>query len=244
MRARSGRGLPVNDQSFAATVMLCEVYHLMAARETSAEMEAAGKVPEPEQATPIAGDPTRWVEEYGDALYGFAWMRLRDKSKAEDLVQETFLAALANRAQFAGRSAEKSWLIGILKHKIHDYYRKAARETSFTDLTFFAEDEAEQFIADGLSAGAWTHGARPAEWMADPRQSLENTEFWVTLHACTERLPAKIAQAFLLREMDEVESKDICSMLSISEANLWVMLHRARSALRRCLENNWFKERS
>ncbi len=97
--------------------------------------------------------PERWVEEYGDALYAFALMRVRDPVKAEDFIQETFLAAL--KSSFAGRSSEKSWLIGILKNKIFDYYRKLGRETSFTDLEFFASDEEGSFENEGPKRGHW-----------------------------------------------------------------------------------------
>src|SRR5881628_72606 len=104
-------------------------------------------------APPAAGtlsDPERWVELYGDYLFKFALMRLRDPAKAEDAVQETFLAALKGGKSFAGRSAEKSWLVGILKNKICDHFRKASRETSFTDLEFFGDEENDKFIPDGL----------------------------------------------------------------------------------------------
>ena len=99
-------------------------------------------------------DPGRWVEEYGDYLFRYALMRLRDPSRAEDMVQETFLAALKGGRSFAGRSAEKTWLVGILKNKIADYFRKASRETSFTDLNFYQGEEAEQFVAEGLGEEA------------------------------------------------------------------------------------------
>src|SRR5207249_8527733 len=97
----------------------------------------------------LLSDPERWVDEYGDYLFKYALVRLRDQTKAEDMVQETFLAALKGGHSFAGRSAEKSWLIGILKNKICDYYRKASRETSFTDLEFYSDEESDRFIADG-----------------------------------------------------------------------------------------------
>jgi hypothetical protein len=84
-------------------------------------------------------------------------VRLRDATKAEDMVQETFLAALKGQQSFAGRSAEKSWLVGILKHKILDYYRKASRETAFTDLDFYSDEESDRFIPDGMFKGGWAH---------------------------------------------------------------------------------------
>ena len=189
-------------------------------------------------------DPERWVEEHGDYLFKFALARLRDVTKAEDVVQETFLAALKGGQSFAGRSAEKSWLVGILKHKIMDYFRKAGRETSFTDLEFYSDEESDRFIPDGLFKGGWIHDAGrdlgPMEWSSDPGASLDSQAFWKAYHDCSSKMPKNVAAVFTMREVDGVESKEICTLLDISENNLWVMLHRARMALRRCLETNWF----
>ena len=193
---------------------------------------------------PAAIDPERWVEEHGDYLFKFAVVRLRDATKAEDMVQETFLAALKGRQNFAGRSAEKSWLVGILKNKICDHFRKASRETSFTDLEFYSDEESDKFIPDGLFKGGWIHDAGrelgPMEWSSDPGASLDSSAFWKTFHDCSSKMPKNVAAVFTMREVDGVESKEICRTLNISESNLWVMLHRARMALRRCLETNWF----
>ncbi len=185
-------------------------------------------------------DPERWVEEHGDYLFKYALVRLRDPAKAEDMVQETFLAALKGGSQFAGRSGEKSWLVGILKNKICDHFRKASRETSFTDLDFYSDEENDRFIPDGIFQGGWIHELGPLEWSPDPGASLDSQAFWKTFHDCSSKLPKNVATVFTLREVDGVESKEICKMLNISENNLWVMLHRARMALRRCLETNWF----
>jgi RNA polymerase sigma-70 factor (ECF subfamily) len=186
-----------------------------------------------------SSDPERWVEEHGDYLFGFALARLRDPVKAEDAVQETFLAAL-KAGNFAGRSAEKSWLVGILKNKIFDYFRKAGREASFTDLDFYQDEESDRFVGEGAGKGGWIHELGPIEWADNPGAALDNEVFWKTFRECAAKLPAKVSAVFCLREMDGVESKDICKDLNISESNLWVMLHRARMALRRCLETNWF----
>lgn len=190
--------------------------------------------------SPGLSDPEQWVELHGDYLFKYALMRLRDPAKAEDAVQETFLAALKGGRSFAGRSAEKSWLIGILKNKIFDHYRKASRETSFTDLDFYGDEESDRFKADGLGKGGWIHELGPVEWSSDPGAGVDNELFWKTFHDCAGKLPKNVAAVFCLREMDDVDSKDICKQLGISESNLWVMLHRARMALRRCLETNWF----
>jgi len=184
-------------------------------------------------------NPERWVEEYGDYLYKYALSRLRDPVKAEDLVQEAFLAALKGAKGFQGRSAEKSWLIGILKNKICDHYRKASRETSFTDLEFYSDEEGDRFISHGPFKDGWIHESGPQEWTS-PGASLDSEAFWTTYRNCSDKLPKNVATVFNLREVDGIESQEICTMLNISENNLWVMLHRARMALRRCLETNWF----
>ena len=196
---------------------------------------------QPDVSHPGLSDPERWVDDHGDYLFKYAMIRLRDPAKAEDAVQETFLAALKGGQKFQGRSAEKSWLVGILKNKIFDYFRKAGRETSFTDLEFYREEEGDRFVADGLDRGSWIHEAGPQEWHHQG-ESLDNELFWQTYRDCAGKLPKKVAAVFTLREVDGVESKEICKLLAISESNLWVMLHRARMALRQCLETNWFQK--
>ena len=189
---------------------------------------------------PIRGraqaNPERWVDEHGDPLFRYALVRVRRREVAEDLVQETLLSAMRSREKFAGQSSERSWLFGILKHKINDYFRELGRETSFTDLESLADEFSEKFVPEGY----WVHVKGPKEWKPEADEVLHRAEFWQTMRNCLDKLPERIANVFMLREMEEVESKEICSMLSISEGNLWVMLHRARMALRECLEINWF----
>jgi RNA polymerase sigma-70 factor (ECF subfamily) len=188
-------------------------------------------------------EPEQWVELHGDYLFRYAMMRLRDASKAEDSVQETFLAALKGGRSFAGRSAEKSWLTGILKNKISDHFRKTSRETSFTDMAFYAGEESEQFVPEGIFKDGWLPERAPQEW-SRPGASLDSEVFWRTFRDCSGRLPKNVAAVFTMREIDGIESREICAMLDISESNLWVMLHRARMALRRCMEVNWFGKKS
>jgi RNA polymerase sigma-70 factor (TIGR02943 family) len=191
------------------------------------------------KAAPGLSEPEQWVDLYGDYLFRYAMMRLRDATRAEDVVQETFLAALKGGKSFAGRSAEKSWLVGILKNKISDYYRKAGRETSFTDMEFYSDEESDRFVADGLFKDSWIHELGPQEW-SSPGANLDSEVFWQTFRDCSNKLPKNVGAVFTLREVDGIESKEICALLNISESNLWVMLHRARMALRRCMEANWF----
>lgn len=183
-------------------------------------------------------DPERWVDEHGDYLFHYAFSRLRNQCLAEDFVQEALLAALRSRDRYAGRSTERTWLTGILRNKMLDHFRKAGRETSFSDLEFFAEDESKPFENPAFP-DHWVADAAPSEW-TDAGSSLDRDEFWRVFQSCTTRLPERIARVFLMREVDHLESDEICGALNISPNNLWVMLHRARMALRQCLEEHWF----
>lgn len=196
-----------------------------------------------EIATPLAAsrehanDPALWVEEHGDVLYRYALARVRKPEIAQDLVQDTFLAAVRARDRFAGQSSVRSWLCGILKHKLCDYYRKLGRETSFTDLEFLSDECSEKFVPEGF----WVHMTGPKEWRPEPDEVMHRDDFWQTMRDCLRKLPERVATVFMMREMDEIESKEICAILAISENNLWVMLHRARMGLRECLALNWFE---
>lgn len=181
-------------------------------------------------------DPERWVDEHGDCLYRYALTRVRKEEIAEDLVQETLLVAVRTHEKFGGRSTERSWLVGILKNKICDHFRKLGRETNFTDLEFFSDEHSDKFDGENY----WIHERGPSDWKPEGEEAMKRAEFWQTLQGCLGKLPERVAQVFMLREMDDVPSKEVCETLQISEANLWVMLHRARMALRQCLEMNFF----
>lgn len=186
-----------------------------------------------------AENPDYWVDEHGDFLYRHALVRVRKPEVAEDLLQETFLAALRSLGSFAGRSSVRNWLCGILRNKIVDYYRKLGRETSFTDLEFCKDEFGDKFVPEG----DWLHVHGPKEWKPTADEVMHRDEFWQMIRTCFGKLPQRIADVFMLREMEEISSKDICKKLSISESNLWVMLHRARMALRECLEKSWFTDK-
>jgi RNA polymerase sigma-70 factor, ECF subfamily len=186
----------------------------------------------------IHADPERWVDDHGDCLYRYALTRVRKEEVAEDLVQETLLVAVRTQERFAGRSSERSWLVGILKNKICDYYRKLGREITFTDLEFFSDEHSDKFDSENY----WIHERGPADWKPEGEEAMKRAEFWQTLQSCLAKLPERVAAVFTMREIDDVPSKEICTTLNISEANLWVMLHRARMALRQCLEVNFFEK--
>ncbi len=182
---------------------------------------------------PQSSDPKSWVDQYGEYLFRYALARTRDPQVAEDLVQEAFMAALQARDGFMGRSSERTWLVGILKHKILDYFRKTSRE-SHSDLA----DNMTPTLEDMFdNQGNWKPSAiGPKDWGEDPNQILERKEFWDVLAHCVGELPSRHARAFSLREIDDLNSEEVCKVLNVSTTNLWVMLHRARSHLRRCLE--------
>lgn len=184
-------------------------------------------------------DPSQWLEKHGNVLYRFALQRTDDQSVAEDLVQETFLAALKGMAQFSGDSNEQTWLVGILKNKIMDHFRSAAHEARLDHPEVLAEEPDDNFVHVGADRGTWQPARRPLEWMVDPDDPAERKEFWEHLERCLKGLDQRLAKVFTLRELQEIEYQEVCNTLAVSPTNLRVMLYRARKLLRGCLEKNW-----
>ena len=174
------------------------------------------------------------LERHRPHLLRFALLQLRDRSAAEDAVQDTLLAAIQGAAQFAGQSSVRTWLIGILKHKMIDILRKAAREQP---LDGPSDDDARDLDAFFAEDGHFLQA--PEQW-ADPERSLEERRFFEALERCLQSLPKKTASAFAMRELMGLETDEICKELGISTSNCWVMLYRARMGLRACLEQTWF----
>ncbi len=192
-----------------------------------------------ETVSPI-DSPATWVDEYGDFLYRYALSRVKNPGIAEDLVQETFLAALKARRNFQGRSTARTWLIAILKHKIVDYIRKKVREQPSDKVESLLDAAANESAHTGFSSrGGWKNP--PANWGANPTELYEQKEFMDILYHCLGELPERQAQAFMLREIDGLTTDEICKALDISATNSWVILYRARMQLRQCLENNWLE---
>lgn len=184
-------------------------------------------------------DPATWVTKYGDILYRYTLTRIRDQIIAEDLVQETFLAALKARHNFAGQSSEQTWLVGILKKKIVDHFRRVSRETDFEKINDLPSEQDTDYELSGPMTGWWKTDRRPADWVVDDRDAVERKEFWDFLQQCLDSLHPRAAIMFVLREMEEMDSKEVCNILRLTPTNLRVMLYRARKDLRRCLEENW-----
>ncbi len=177
-----------------------------------------------------AVDPEGWVDRHGDCLYRYALLRLRTPDLAADVVQETFVEALGARSGFAARSSERTWLFGILRHKILDQYRRSGREQA----SALGELEEAEFDR----RGHWRRG--PAAWGSDPLRDMEAREFWDVFYRCLSQLPSGLAEAFYLREVEGLGAEDVQNVLGITPANLWARLHRARSLLRQGLEVHWF----
>jgi RNA polymerase sigma-70 factor (TIGR02943 family) len=178
----------------------------------------------------------RQVETLRPQLLRYARSQLRNDAWAEDAVSDTLLAALEKPQSFAGQSQLKTWLVGILKHKVIDQLRRHSREC--TILTSDDETDIDEllFAADGH----W-HEA-PKDW-GDPEQTLGQRQFFEVLELCVEKLPAAQGRVFMMREWLELGTDEICKELSITSTNLWVLLHRARLRLRECLQQGWFSGR-
>jgi RNA polymerase sigma-70 factor (ECF subfamily) len=179
------------------------------------------------------------VASHRDYLMRFARLQLRNEAWAEDCVSETLLAALAKPQAFGSKSLLKTWLVGILKHKVIDLLRANQREISRESLA--PEDDSDgslELDALGFKADGHYHQA-PQEW-GNPEQDLSSRQFIQVLEACTEKLPNTLGRVFLMREWLELSAEEVCKELALTPTNLYVQLHRARLRLRECLELNWF----
>ncbi len=174
-----------------------------------------------------------WVEQYGDMLYRYTLVRVKDPDAAEEIVQVTLLAALQAKDSFQGRSTEKSWLFGILKHKILDHFRDLKNHRTY-ELT--SEDGPDPLENAYLPDGHWKNF--PKNWDTDPHKAAENRQLVEALSKCIDRLPDKPRTIFVLKEIEGLTSDEICKEMEIQPTNLWVILHRARNQLRKCLETH------
>jgi len=166
----------------------------------------------PMNATPAAPAVNELVSHRA-YLVRFAQRRLHDPMLAEDLVHDVFEAVLSGRALFAGRSALRSWLTGILKHKVVDLVRQRAGTVSL-------DDEGDE--NDGP--------AMPCP-LPLPDERAEQRERLTRTLARIEALPAGLRDVMHLRVLQDEPTDSVCHALSISEDNLFVRLHRARRQL-------------
>lgn len=178
-------------------------------------------------------NPNIWVEEYADYLFNFAVTRVSDAEIAKDLVQETFFAGLKSADNYKGEAAERTWLVAILKRKVIDHYRKINSKKGKAEVRM-------NYSSQSDSEGDWLE-----EQVADPFSTtsnnfLENEELGEAIQNCISKLPKKQSQVFVMKTIQGIDTEDICNELDINPSNLWVMIHRARTALMGCLNKNWF----
>ena len=179
-------------------------------------------------------NPDSWVDQYADYLFNYAVARVSDAEIAKDLVQETFLAGLKSAKNFQGAAAERTWLIAILKRKVIDYYRKINSKKGKAEVRMTYSNQND-------SAGDWLE-----ENVADPfsileNDEIENEELGLAIQECIAKLPKKQSSVFVMKTIQGFSTEDICNELGINPSNLWVMVHRARTSLMGCLNENWFK---
>jgi RNA polymerase sigma-70 factor (ECF subfamily) len=178
-------------------------------------------------------DPNKWIDLHSDYMYNYTITRVSDHEIAKDLVQETFLSSLKAMKNFKGQASERTWLISILKRKIIDHYRKKNSKKGKAEVRM-------SFYEDGENNGKWIEERAPDEWGNDGEKQIENTELKSTLEKCIDNLPEKYRMVFLLKTVQEFGTEEICNELDITSSNLWVIIHRARLQLRKCIEENWF----
>ena len=177
-------------------------------------------------------NPNKWIDSYSDYLFNYTISRVSDREIAQDLVQDTFLAGLKSMKNFKGEASERTWLISILKRKIIDHYRKINSNKG--------KAEVRINYKDSESEGDWLE-----ERVADPfdktaEDTLQNAELGDAIHNCLGKLPQKQANVFKMKTILGHETEAICNELNITASNLWVIIHRARTAMADCLKENWF----
>jgi RNA polymerase sigma-70 factor (TIGR02943 family) len=178
-------------------------------------------------------NPNKWIDLYADYLFNFTISRVNDREMAQDLVQETFLAGLKSMKNFKGEASERTWLISILKRKIIDHYRKINSIKGKAEVRITSNNDSE-------TEGDWLE-----ERVADPfdktaEDTMQNTELGEAILNCLSKLPEKQSEVFRMKTIEGIETEDICNELNITASNLWVIIHRARTAMALCLKENWF----
>ena len=183
------------------------------------------------------------IESHRGYMLRFATAKLRDAEQAEEVVQEALLAALDGIDSFSGQSALRTWLTSILKFKIIDFQRRVISERAHIASAPETDDSADPEWFDKLfdETGHWRQS--PSAW-SNPDGALEQKQFFEVFEGCMDKLPPAASRVFFKREVMGIETDEICKEESITSSNCWVMLHRARVALRECLDRNWFQGES
>ncbi|MDD4991169.1 MAG: sigma-70 family RNA polymerase sigma factor [Paludibacter sp.] len=174
-----------------------------------------------------------WVSEYTDELYRWAYHKTSSTEMAEDLVQDTFLAAAEKIGSFRGDSSPKTWLFSILNFKIIDYYRVKINQP-----LKFEDNSLENYFDEG---GDWHENKKPTNWLTEDGHLLDDIDFQGVLKMCLDALPEKWSMSVKLKYLSEKSSDEICQELGIATTNFWQIVHRAKLQLRNCIQKNWFE---
>lgn len=175
-----------------------------------------------------------WLDVHGDYLFSYAFLRVKDTHVAEDLVQETLLAAVTARNTFSNQSTVRTWLTGILKHKLIDYFRRQGREIVIADL--IDQDDGDYLDHFFEANGRWID--KP-ESFPDPESVFQQKQFWKVFQDCLSGLRPRQAEVFLAKEIHGMSNEEICKHFSLNPTNVWVLMHRARLSLHKCLKIHW-----
>lgn len=175
--------------------------------------------------------PEKWVDNYADYLYNYTVTRVKDPVVAQDLISETFLAALKAKKNFKGEASERTWLISILKRKIIDHYRKSSSEKG--------KAEVHLSYKNPESEGNWLEENAVDPFDRTAEDQMENEELRLAILECMETLNHRQAEIFKLKTIEGVETDVICKEYNITPSNLWVIIHRVRKSLMECLEKKW-----
>lgn len=179
--------------------------------------------------TQIVINPEKWVDKYSDYLFNYTISRVNDRELAKDLISETFLSALKAMKNFKGEATERTWLISILKRKIIDYYRKSGSKKGKAEVKIDYGGQGQE--------GEWLE-----EQVSDPAgYDMENRELKLVIFDCLEKLNERQARIFKMKTIDGIDTETICNEFNITPSNLWVIIHRARTALANCLEKNGYQ---
>ncbi|MCX2838899.1 sigma-70 family RNA polymerase sigma factor [Salinimicrobium sp. MT39] len=177
-------------------------------------------------------NPEKWVDRYADYLFNYTIVRINDREMANDLVSETFLAGLNSMKNFKGEASERTWLISILKRKIIDHYRRNNSQKG--------QAEVKMQFRDSDNEGDWLEERVADLSLMTAEDEMENHELGLAILDCVDQLNEKQAAIFKMKTIDGVDTETICNEFEISPSNLWVIIHRARTSLAKCLEKNWF----
>ena len=178
-------------------------------------------------------NPNKWIDLYSDYLFNYTITRVKDRETAQDLVQDTFFAGLKSMKNYKGEASERTWLVSILKRKIIDHYRRINSKKGQAEVKV-------NFSQEGDEEGSWLEKRVADPYDKTAEDTIENTELGTAIHHCLSKLPEKQAEVFRMKTLLGYETEAICNELGITASNLWVIIHRARTALASCLEKNWF----